>query len=101
MYVIAFLLAAVSWVSTAGGWSRAVPLRRAAITLAVTTVVVHTAALVVRMFLMDRPFVFITNLYSTAIFIGWAVVLIGLIVELIYGIGARHRPSPRPLGRCR
>jgi len=87
MYVTASLLAAASWLAAAGGWSGAGPLRRSAVALAVTTVVVHTAALLIRMFLMDRPFVFITNLYSTAIFIGWAVVIIGLLVELIYGMG--------------
>jgi ABC-type transport system involved in cytochrome c biogenesis permease subunit len=87
MYTTAFLLAAMSWVAAAGGWSVTGPLRRAAVALAVTTVVVHTAALFTRMFLMDRPFVFITNLYSTAIFIGWAVVIIGLLVELIFGMG--------------
>src|SRR5262245_41457352 len=39
------------------------------------------------MYLMDRPFVFVTNLYSTAIFIGWACVLLGLLVEWLYGQG--------------
>src|SRR5262249_15056005 len=55
--------------------------------IALTTLVVHTAALLSRMFIMDRPFVFITNLYSTAIFIGWAVAIIGLLVEWLYGMG--------------
>lgn len=81
LYVFAFVLAACSWIGLAG------PLRRAAVGLAAATVVVHTAALLARMYLMDRPFVFITNLYSTAIFIGWAGVLLGLFVERLYGLG--------------
>ena len=39
------------------------------------------------MYLMDRPFVFVTNLYSTAIFIGWAASWSGLVVELLYRNG--------------
>src|SRR5207248_2519273 len=37
-----------------------------------------------------RPFVFVTNLYSSAIFIGFACAVLGLIVELIYrnGVGS-------------
>src|SRR5581483_22842 len=39
------------------------------------------------MYLMDRPLVFVTNLYSTAIFIGWGCALLGLAVEGLYGMG--------------
>jgi ABC-type transport system involved in cytochrome c biogenesis permease subunit len=81
MYVFVFVLAACSWVGLAG------PLRQAAVGLALVTLVVHTVALFARMYLMDRPFVFVTNLYSTAIFIGWACVLLGLLVEWLYGMG--------------
>jgi ABC-type transport system involved in cytochrome c biogenesis permease subunit len=81
LYVFAFVLAACSWVGFAG------PLRRAAVGLAVATVLVHTAALFARMYLMDRPLVFVTNLYSTAIFIGWGCALLGLAVEWLYGMG--------------
>ena len=87
LYVIAFLLAAFSWIGGTRAESVTGPLRRAAVGLTVTTVVIHTAALFVRMYLMDRPFVFVTNLYSTAIFIGWACVLVGLLVEWLYGMG--------------
>jgi ABC-type transport system involved in cytochrome c biogenesis permease subunit len=81
LYVIAFLLAACSWI----GFSD--PLRRTAIGVTAATVIIHTAALFTRMYLMDRPLVFVTNLYSTAIFIGWACVLLGLLVERLYGLG--------------
>jgi ABC-type transport system involved in cytochrome c biogenesis permease subunit len=41
------------------------------------------------MYLTNRPLVFITNLYSTAIFIGWVGALFGLVIECIFrrGIG--------------
>jgi ABC-type transport system involved in cytochrome c biogenesis permease subunit len=81
LYVFAFVLAACSWVGAAG------PLRRAAVGLTVATVAVHTVALFARMYLMDRPLVFVTNLYSTAIFIGWGCALLGLVVEGLYGMG--------------
>src|SRR5262249_15067096 len=66
LYIFAFVFAAGSWL----GWQK--PLRQSALGLAMLAAVVHTAALIVRMYLQNRPFVFITNLYSTAIFIGWA-----------------------------
>jgi ABC-type transport system involved in cytochrome c biogenesis permease subunit len=83
-YVLVFVLAGLSW----AGWT--VPLRRAALGLLIGTVILHTVALGVRMYLMDRPFVFVTNLYSSAIFIGWASAILGLIIELIYrnGVGS-------------
>ncbi len=81
LYVVVFLLACFSWF----GWSQ--PLSRAAFWLAVLTLVVHTWALIARMYLMDRWFVFVTNLYSSAVFIGWACVVLGLILEWLFHIG--------------
>jgi ABC-type transport system involved in cytochrome c biogenesis permease subunit len=48
---------------------------------------VHTAGLLFRMILEGRPPV--TNLYSSAIFIGWGAAVLGLILERFYrdGIG--------------
>jgi ABC-type transport system involved in cytochrome c biogenesis permease subunit len=37
--------------------------------------------------LMGRPLVFVTNLYSSAVFIGWICVILGLLLELIYRNG--------------
>lgn len=50
--------------------------------------VVHTAALVLRMQISGRPPV--TNLYSSAIFIGWAVVIAAFVVEIFMknGVGS-------------
>jgi ABC-type transport system involved in cytochrome c biogenesis permease subunit len=83
LFFCVFLLACTSWI----GWSE--PLRRGAFYLMILAVVVHMAALFGRMYLMNRPLVFITNLYSTAIFIGWVGAIFGLVIEYIFqrGIG--------------
>src|SRR5437879_7917850 len=47
--------------------------------------VVHTFGLGFRMYLEGRPPV--TNLYSSAIFIGWGAMVLGLVLERIYRIG--------------
>lgn len=81
LYVLIFLLGCLSWL----GWTR--PLGRTAFLLAVVTLVVHTLALVTRMYLMDRWFVFVTNLYSSAVFIGWGCVTLCLVLEKLYHNG--------------
>jgi ABC-type transport system involved in cytochrome c biogenesis permease subunit len=48
-------------------------------------VLFHTAALWMRIDISGRPPV--TNLYSTAVFIGWACAVFGLVIEAIYRIG--------------
>jgi ABC-type transport system involved in cytochrome c biogenesis permease subunit len=67
------------------GWAQA--LNRAAFWLMVFTLVIHTIALLGRMYLQGRPPV--TNLYSSAVFIGWGGVILGLILEAVFknGIG--------------
>ncbi|HWQ93577.1 MAG TPA: cytochrome c biogenesis protein CcsA [Clostridia bacterium] len=81
IYLVAFVLGCLSWFN----WSDT--LRRSAYYITVLAWIVHTGGLVFRMVLEGRPPV--TNLYSSAIFIGWAAVLLGLILERIYrdGIG--------------
>ncbi len=79
LYLLAFVLVAVSWL----GWTG--PLNRAAFLLIVLTLVVHTFALVSRIYISGRPPV--TNLYSSAVFIGWGCVVLGLVLERIYRIG--------------
>jgi ABC-type transport system involved in cytochrome c biogenesis permease subunit len=79
LYVLVFLLVCLSWV----GWAK--PLGGAAFWLAVLTWVVHTLALGARMYIGGRPPV--TNLYSSAVFIGWGCVGIGLIIEVIFPLG--------------
>jgi ABC-type transport system involved in cytochrome c biogenesis permease subunit len=82
LYVLGFLLACFSWL----GWSRT--LSRSAFYLLLLALAVHTFGLVSRMYLQERPPV--TNLYSSAIFIGWGAVIVALILERIFrdGIGA-------------
>ena len=53
----------------------------------VVVFVIHAAGLLIRMDLQNRWFVFVTNLYSTAIFIGWAAVGVCLVMERIYRNG--------------
>ena len=82
-YFFAFCLIGFFWLT---GWR---PLNRAAFWLIVGVFLVHTFALVARMMISGRPPV--TNLYSTALFIGWAGVLLGSILELVFyrlGFGA-------------
>jgi ABC-type transport system involved in cytochrome c biogenesis permease subunit len=79
LYLIAFVFGIFSWV----GWTQ--PLRTTSIWLLWLTFALHTFALVARIYISGRPP--ITNLYSTAIFIGWAVVLMSLIFESIYRLG--------------
>jgi ABC-type transport system involved in cytochrome c biogenesis permease subunit len=81
IYVFVFLLACLSWF----GWSS--PLIRSAFWLTVVALVVHTWALLARMYLMERWGVFVMNLYSTAVFIGWTCVLLGLLLEWLFPIG--------------
>jgi ABC-type transport system involved in cytochrome c biogenesis permease subunit len=87
LYVIALILTCVSWVGWAGSidWLRS--LNRAAQGILVPTLIVHTLAICTRMYLHGRPP--ITNLYATAIFIGWGCVLLGILLDLIFrnGVG--------------
>ncbi len=62
-------------------------LRRSTFWLILFTFLIHTFTLFGRMALMERPLVFVTNLYSSAVFIGWSVVGLCLIIELISSIG--------------
>jgi ABC-type transport system involved in cytochrome c biogenesis permease subunit len=78
-YCVAFVLAALAWL----GYNR--PFNRAAMTLIVLTLAVHTFALVARIYISGRPPV--TNLYSSAVFIGWGAVVLGVFLEFIFGLG--------------
>ena len=82
IYVVAGLLAVCSW------FNLSETLRRSAVWLISLAFVIHTTGLIYRMVLEGRPPV--TNLYSSAIFIGWGAVVLGLILEKIHrnGIGA-------------
>ena len=81
IYLLAGLLAVFSW------FNLSETLRRSAVWLIVLAFVIHTIGLIYRMVLEGRPPV--TNLYSSAIFIGWGACLLGLILEKFHknGIG--------------
>jgi len=82
LYVLAFLLVAGSWL----GWNQ--NLNRSAFFVLLLALAIHTFGLGSRMYLQGRPPV--TNLYSSAIFIGWGTVIIGLILERFFkdGVGS-------------
>jgi cytochrome c-type biogenesis protein CcsB len=85
IYLFAFVLACGALLTRAVMPGLSEALRRSAFYIIILACVVHTAGLVFRMVLEGRPPV--TNLYSSAIFIGWAVVVLGLILERIYRVG--------------
>ncbi len=82
VYVIALLFGVVSWLR----WGDV--LGRSAMGLMLVAFGVSTAGILTRMWLESRPPV--TNLYSSALFVGWAAVLLCLILERLYrnGIGS-------------
>jgi ABC-type transport system involved in cytochrome c biogenesis permease subunit len=95
IYVLALVLALLSWFGGGGATAtHKAPtfnvsdlLRRSAFYFVMLAWVIHTFGLVFRMYLEGRPPV--TNLYSSAIFIGWGAVILGMVLEKIYrdGIG--------------
>lgn len=78
LYAFAFLFACFSWM----GWFK--PLNRGAYALMLIAFLVHTFGLFARMYLQGRAFVFVTNLYSSAIFIGWGCAGVCLFMEFFY-----------------
>lgn len=82
LYVLAFLLAVFSWLK----WPDA--LQRSAYYLIVLAWVATTTGILMRMWIEGRPPV--TNLYSSALFVGWGSVGLCLILEKIFrnGIGS-------------
>jgi ABC-type transport system involved in cytochrome c biogenesis permease subunit len=79
IYLLAALVLFASWL-----WVPRI-LQPAAFALLAAGALVHTAGLVSRVVLQGRPPV--TNLYSSAVFVGWGAVLLGLVVERYYRKG--------------
>jgi ABC-type transport system involved in cytochrome c biogenesis permease subunit len=79
IYVLALLALFTSWI-----WKREL-LQPAAFSLLVGGAIVHTAGLASRVILQGRPPV--TNLYSSAIFVGWGAVILGVVLERMYRKG--------------
>ena len=74
LYVLIFILGCCSWL----GWSK--PLGRSAFVLLVIALLLHTFGLASRIYISGRPPV--TNLYSSAVFIAWAGVVLAVGLEL-------------------
>jgi len=79
IYLLALFALFASWL-----WKPRI-LQPSAFALLVAGALVHTAGLAVRIVLQGRPPV--TNLYSSAIFVGWGAVFLGIILERIYRRG--------------
>ena len=73
LYVVALLLVLVSWMRSPAVFGRA------AGWIVVIAWVLHTVGIVARMLVQGRPPV--TNLYSSAVFVGWGTVWIAWIIE--------------------
>jgi len=82
LYVLAFLLAVISWLK----WPET--LQHSAFWLLALAFAGATAGILTRMWLEGRPPV--TNLYSSAVFVGWVAVALCLVLERLYknAIGA-------------
>ena len=76
LYVVAFLCAIVSWL-----W-QGDALQKAAFRVLLVGLTLHTLGLATRMLLEGRPPV--TNLYSSAIFIGWGAIILSTFIELFH-----------------
>jgi ABC-type transport system involved in cytochrome c biogenesis permease subunit len=76
LYLLVFVISCFGWMARKRG-----PIS-AALALMISAFIPHTFAIIARVFLSGYPPV--TNLYSSAIFIGWAAVLAGIVLELGY-----------------
>jgi ABC-type transport system involved in cytochrome c biogenesis permease subunit len=85
MYLSAAVLGLIGLLLT--GWSRELspPFRWASFALIAMTLVLHTFGLAARMYIQGRPPV--TNLYSSAVFIGFGAVLLCMVLEVIRPLG--------------
>lgn len=76
LYLLAFLLAVASWIAAPDS------LRRAAFQVLCLAFLLTSAGILARMWLESRPPV--TNLYSSALFVGWGTVLLCLVLEYLF-----------------
>ena len=80
LYIFVFIFTLISWLMKdgAGMW-------KTAFWIGVITLVIHTMGILVRMYIHERPPV--TNLYASAIFVGWGASLLCVIVEAFWKNG--------------
>ena len=81
LYFAITVLSLLGWLLNSPGANRV------AFWMTVVAIVVHSVGLIGRMYISGRPPV--TNLYSSAVFIGWGTVALGLVFEAVYrrGVG--------------
>lgn len=82
LYVLVFLIACLSWLR----WPK--ELGQVAFWILALAFAIHTLGLLSRMYIHGRPPV--TNLYSSAVFVGWGAVFLGVMIERFHknGVGA-------------
>ena len=85
LYILALVLTPLAWLS-ALAWPRLATLMRSStFWLIVFVFAIHTFALAARVAISGRPPV--TNLYSSAVFVGWGCVALGLLLEWLFRLG--------------
>ena len=84
-YVLVFLLAAVGWLKAPAA------LNRCAFFALVLGFVVHTLGFLARIYI--QGYAPVTNLYSSAIGVGWVAVLLGVVLERLYRNGLGNTMS--------
>ena len=85
IYIVAFVLALGGLLTLSLAPNLSETLRKSSFYIILLAGLVHTYGLLFRMWLEGRPPV--TNLYSSAIFIGWGAMVLGLILERIFRVG--------------
>ncbi len=82
-YVLGLVLLFLSWLRWPEKFPVSEMLRQGVFWLFLLTFILHSWGLLARMIIMERPAP-VTNLYSSAVFIGWAACGLGLLLEQIY-----------------
>jgi len=83
LYILALVGTLLGWLLASTRFGR--PVQWGAFCALLFIFALHTAALIGRIYISGRPPV--TNLYSSAIFIGWGAVLFGLVLEWVFRLG--------------
>ncbi len=85
VYVLAFVGVCLSFLLRSKSGGLAERLRVGSVAMLVAALIVHTVAIGLRIHLQGRPPV--TNLYSSAVFVGWAAALAGVFLERLFPLG--------------
>lgn len=82
LYICILLATLVGWMMG----DKVIPAQRGVLAATIMVACIHTTALLMRMYLQGRPPV--TNLYSSAVFIGWGCAWLGVVLEWLDKRGA-------------